>query len=196
MSRIPKDNFPIVIGIAGYKRSGKDTIAGQIGFNLVKFNFFKNSEILIEKFAKGVKQEVCEAFDISLEHLDKRKNESALVRRVIQTVGTEWGREEKGKDVWVNQVEERIKKNPNTKIVFITDLRFISEADWIRNKNGFIVRVERKGQVNTDLHASEVEVDKIPSPDYRITNDGVNLNALAREVKFLTDVIVDTYGLK
>ena len=194
MSRIPKDNFPIVIGISGYKQSGKDTIAGQIAFNILKFNFFKNDEIIFEKFATGLKNEICEAFDITSEHLDKRKLVSPLVRRVLQVVGTEWGREERGKDIWVKQLEERI-LNKKPKLVLITDLRFISEAEWIRSKNGFIVRVERTGQVNTDLHQSEIEVDKIPSPDYRITNDGTNLNALTREVKFLTDTILDTYGL-
>ena len=181
----------IFIGFTGYKQSGKNTVASILAQHIPYFN----DCVKFESFAAGVKDEVCKAFDITRIHLEKIKN-NPIVRKTLQNVGTEWGRDERGKDIWIKQLDERVQKFKHTEksvYVFVTDVRFPDEAEYIRNQKGFIVKVERKGQKNTDEHRSETLIDSIQQ-DYTIYNDGFSLNDLGREVKFLSQIIKEKYG--
>lgn len=62
----------------------------------------------------------------------------------------------------------------------VTDVRFPNEVRLIRERGGQIVRVERPGLPQTDLHISETALDALVA-DYPVLNDGTvsDLHALA-----------------
>lgn len=188
---------PIVIGFTGYKQSGKNTVASSLGllFATTK-SIHPISDIYFEAFAKGVKQRVADAFGIDVKTVEDCK-QHPLVRRVLQYTGTEWGREEDGQDVWVKDLASRVQQLPLKKriVVIITDVRFINEAEWIKKQDGCLVRIEREGLKNNDLHQSEVEIDKIQSPDFRLYNDGKSFVKLNGDVKVLFENIKERYGI-
>ena len=69
----------------------------------------------------------------------------------------------------------------------ITDCRFKNEAEAVKLKGGFIVRVNRPGVNPINNHDSEVELDNYHF-DYVINNDG-SLYDLRNKVKALIDHI-------
>lgn len=177
----------ILIGFTGYKQSGKNTVASTLAM------YLPLNKVIYTAFADGIKKQVCDEFEISLKQLESIKCKP-IVRKVLQFVGTEWGRQEKGESVWINLLDEQLKQQPQDSVVLITDVRFPNEAAWIRSKGGIIVRVERKGQVNNDTHDSEKFIDRI-SADTRVHNSGNSLNDLGREVKWLSVFIKEKYNL-
>jgi len=95
------------------------------------------------------------------------------VRRLLQRLGTEAGREILGESVWISALQTRMASllaTDNVKDFVVTDVRFPNEADWIRDLNGQVWKVLRQG-CNGDRHASERGVGEIDADVY-ITNDG------------------------
>lgn len=162
-----KDNVK-VIGITGFKRSGKDTV-GEYLCN-------KHGYIRLG-FADSLKQ-ACKCIfsltddqlygDTEKEKVDEYWGHSA--RELLQKVGTELFREKLpevcpnvGHNVWIKSVERQMftlyMSNPEKYNKFvITDVRFPNECDFVRNMNGLMLRVNRF-EFNFDdldkLHASE-----------------------------------------
>ena len=62
-------------------------------------------------------------------------------------------------------------------VLFITDVRFINEAEWVTNRGGKVVRVERRQEAydpeeTPDCHSSETAMDDYSNYDYVINNNG------------------------
>lgn len=89
------------------------------------------------------------------------------VRRLLQAIGTEGGRETLDPDLWIKQVRPLLRKGRN---YVITDVRFLNEAEFVRNHGGIVVRVERPGFGPALGHVSDVHNDSLW--DIVIHNDG------------------------
>jgi hypothetical protein len=183
---LPKNYVPNknIIGIAGKKRSGKDSV-GKIliekyGYEKLFFaedvynGVFVLNPIIDYSYTYGDYSEVI-IIPIRLQEVvinhgwEYAKDRYGEVRRFLQTYGTEAGRDVHGQDCWVNITSNKI--DPNKKYV-ITDLRFDNEADMIRKKYGTILQVEREGLISIDTHDSEKGISLF---DYVIKNDGTLL---------------------
>lgn len=92
-------------------------------------------------------------------------------RHAMQTLGTEWGRREIGKNLWADAVSRRIEAAfaDYQKVVF-DDCRFDNEAVMIRNLGGIVVEIVRPG-VGRSEHESERGVST-HLVDRFIRNDG------------------------
>jgi hypothetical protein len=89
------------------------------------------------------------------------------VRRLLQRLGTEAGRDIHGQDCWVNIARRKILATSNN--VVVTDIRFANEAAMIRDLGGVLIRVERPGVGPVNEHVSEV----MPfEADHTLLNDG------------------------
>lgn len=120
-------------------------------------------------------------------------------RIMLQHLGTEWGREVGGEDIWVEHLvstadyvfrgypyerEEGIQLEENTMVppvgVVVSDIRFENEVKRIRELGGRLVRVTRKASdrkansVGILAHASEDEQKAIPDSlfDCILQNNG------------------------
>lgn len=165
----------MIIGLSGYAGSGKDTVAKilsdnhdfkQIAFadKLREFLYAMNP-IVGYNIAPVPLRTVIDLFGWQ----GYKKSEFAeSIRNIIRKAGTEAGRGVLGEDVWVNAVFNSISQNDD---YVISDCRFRNEADAVRSKNGFVVRITRDSVRQDISHSSETSLDGYLF-DYIIENNG------------------------
>lgn len=168
----------MIIGITGLAGHGKDTI-GQIlverhGFTRVAFaDKVREAAVVIDPLVwyKDEKKNVAwRLADLIFVAGWSEAKKSPDVRRLLQRIGTDMGRNLFGADVWINALFATF---DNSKDYVITDVRFPNEADAIRQRGGEMWRVYRPNYDNGvgDSHESEQFAHKIRA-DTVICNDG------------------------
>lgn len=81
-------------------------------------------------------------------------------RHLMQTLGTEWGRQNVREDLWVYLTERAVERAHNMGYdVVIDDLRFPNELGMVRRMGGLAVRVERGSHIVSNGHVSEAQLD-------------------------------------
>lgn len=155
-----------LIALTGYAGSGKSTVAKHLveahGFTLVKFAGPLKS--MMRCLGLG---------DREIEGDLKEKPHPVLCgetpRHAMQTIGTQWGRQLIGPDLWVNvAVESTLAVLSRGGSVVIDDCRFENEAGAIRHHGGEIIQIRRPGVGPVNAHPSE----NLPAnPDFHWLND-------------------------
>lgn len=161
---------PILIGITGRARSGKDTLAAYLA-----------TRYKIERyaFAWPLKAGVRSMFGLDGRHTDGDLKETPLdilggksPRQVMQTLGTEWGREHVAPNIWVDLgLATWARLQAEGKSLAITDVRFENEAEAVRNAGGTIIHVCRDDAEVVNAHSSERGV-ALEGGDITIENNG------------------------
>ena len=159
-----------LIGLTGRKRSGKSTAAEC---------YVDDAHFAEVQIAGPIKNGLELMFGLSPRHFtDPVLKEQPMPgfdvspRVAAQTLGTEWGRELFGEDVWIKLAMIRasglLRRHYNG--VVFSDVRFDNEADMIRKAGGIIIEVLRPGLDDQDAHRSEAGLspDRI---DASIIND-------------------------
>jgi hypothetical protein len=147
----------MLIGLTGKARCGKDTV-GNILTTLHDFERVAFADPLKDavRVMLGMSPTTLEELkDTELDFLD-----GVTPRRILQTLGTEWGRETIHPEIWIRIAREKIQllqATGETNIV-LTDVRFDNEAEMILGEGGVIFRVERPGSPEVEEHASEAGV--------------------------------------
>lgn len=155
----------MIIGIAGKARAGKTTIANYIrdnyGFTTINF-------------ADPIKRGLEAMLDLTPKTLDELKisgdpiipDTNINVRKLLQTLGTEWGREIVDENFWTELAGNEIKKLENQFFpqndIVIGDVRFVSEFKWIQERYGVVIFVNRERKIpflDHENHKSETELD-------------------------------------
>lgn len=155
-----------IIALSGYARSGKDTAAdvlvSEFGFRKVAFAdklrevlYQLNPIIGLEGFTEGEKptyvQQVIEEYGWNGY---KETPYSGEIRRLLQRLGTEAGRQTLWDTIWIDAALAGRKPEEN---IVISDARFFNEFDAVRERGGVIWRIERPGVGPVSDHASETE---------------------------------------
>jgi hypothetical protein len=91
------------------------------------------------------------------------------VRKVLQSLGTEWARTCIHEDVWVRCWEAQASRHDN---VVTDDVRFLNEAHAVKAKGGQMWKVVRQNAVHDGSHISEGGLDDWDGFDAVIQNDG------------------------
>jgi len=140
-----------VIGISGYARSGKDTVAeklAEVGY--VRGSFADAIREALYRLNPTVGEELLKA------KVDRLGWETAKaipeVRELLQRFGTEVGREMFGDNIWIDYLFDSL--SDGSKIV-IPDVRYPNEADAITALGGAVWRVERDGVNAINGHISD-----------------------------------------
>jgi hypothetical protein len=185
----------MIIGISGYARTGKDTIADilteEFGFERLAFAdklrecVYALNPILGESTAhspgiiamKFYLQDVIDEYGWDGV---KSSHWGPEVRRLLQRFGTEVGRNILGENIWVDST---FLVTDVTKDYIITDCRFRNEAMGILRQGGKMWRVNRPGVGPVNDHISEIGLDNFPF-DAVIDNDG-DLTDLRNSVRLL-----------
>jgi hypothetical protein len=107
-------------------------------------------------------------------------------REAMQTLGTEWGRNHVGHELWTKAWLAQVSARPNDLIV-VDDVRFANEFAMIRDLGGVIVDVWRDVGPTDLSHASERDRLSI-SPDCVIVNGGTEAD-LPHEVAFMLKTV-------
>lgn len=161
----------MLIGLTGPAFSGKDTVGWfltlQHGFTAKAFadplrdGLRKMLGLLESDFLPDNKER-------TIDWLGKSP------RELLQSLGTEWGRDLVHRQVWVRRMAMRIQDDLHAdKLIVITDVRFVDEAELIHRFGGHIWQILRPGSETTEHsdHRSEQELVRIV-PDTVILNDG------------------------
>jgi len=94
-------------------------------------------------------------------------------RELLQSLGTEWGRNMVAKDIWTGALRREIEAAPFETII-IDDCRFADEVKMIRDMAGTIIGITRTGIKYTNEHATEKELEGI---DYYVDASNIEIAA-------------------
>lgn len=130
----------MIIGITGYARTGKDTLANGIKMVL------KHNNIACKRlsFAWALKNDLDDFLlkKIGISAFTENLKEKELIRPLLVTYGTDIIRKITP-NYWIERVNEEIVAKHKNKIILVPDVRFENEALWIKESGGKIINVER-----------------------------------------------------
>lgn len=171
----------ITIGLAGYARAGKDTVAKMVTeYEFEQRSFakpLKDALYALNPLVDQVGDVTCRIDDLVDSVGWEQAKSSPEVRSLLQRLGTEAGRNVLGQNIWVDALFNQ----PSNGRIVISDVRFPNEAAAIKLRGGLVWRVERPGYGPVNTHASETAIDDFPY-DGVIVNDG-DLGQLQVRVK-------------
>lgn len=174
-----KTNLPNIIGLSGLKGSGKDACA----------EYFVDKGYVNCKFAAPLKDMLrcllgnCGYTLEQIEEMIEGQSKNVKIpsmgwkttRELMQTLGTEWGRDLICPAIWTNFMVANFRQYEK---VIITDLRFPNEMEIIKSFGGCTVKIIRPNTVSTDSHCSENLLDGFQC-DYEVLN-GSTIRTLQR----------------
>lgn len=175
-----------LVGLAGRARSGKDTVGNALveGYGFRRFAFadkVKQAALALDPLigtftgvpggtirGPAVPHRLSQV--VKSVGMDDAKMTVPEVRRILQYMGTEAGREIHGVNLWTEAIWKDLYGSAQPTV--ITDVRFPNEVDFIRNMGGVVVRLTRESQglATGNTHASEAQVDGL-DVDLEIVND-------------------------
>ena len=173
----------ILIGICGRARSGKDSATDY----LVEDRGFARYS-MADPIRKMLSQ-IGVFYDNDNEKESPHKVLGKSPRQMMQTLGTEWGRECVDKDIWLKLGQEAVSKAELHFYsgVVIPDIRFQNEANWVK-ENGTLIQIVRPDNVEVSPHSSE---NGVQGAEYVVHNNG-SLGDLYRAV----DIIMEKVSAK
>lgn len=136
-------DVPMIIGLTGLARCGKDTFC-KYAKEYLKSNNYKSKRLA---FADELKKDV-DAFlieKLGISAFTEVTEEKEIIRPMLTTWGTEIMR--KKDDLhWVKKVEKIINENQKENIVsIVTDIRFLNEIEYIHKIGGKIIHLTMIG---------------------------------------------------
>jgi hypothetical protein len=190
--------MPALLGIIGKKGAGKSFVS--------KF-LCSNYDCQVVSMSTPIKQIAC-CFGFPPQSVygtqaDKEKiipHTGISGRDFMQKFGTDFGREIFPKlfpkfhlgdsgNIWLqllnNNLTTQMQLYP-TKLYVLDDIRFQDEADYIRKKNGILLKIVRNNTLTNQLddHKSETTIDHIES-DYIIDNSNTKDELKIKIIEFL-----------
>jgi hypothetical protein len=165
-------------------QSGKTTVARHLAFRhgYTPIKFADPIKMMVSTLLDYTSLSYDRIFE-AIEGKDKERQIKELggvtARRMLQTLGVEWGRKCIDENIWARILVDRV-AHDNIKYV-IDDLRFENEAMALRNLVGVkLWRVDRYGIELNHAHPSDGLLDAHPF-DTHINNDG-SLEQLHKQI--------------
>ena len=91
-------------------------------------------------------------------------------RDILITLGTTWGRDCVGENVWSDMLEWQIDSGLNSRIV-ISDMRFENEWAMLETKDSFFIKLCGRGNLPTGASGTEGRLGNY-APDCHVLNSG------------------------
>ena len=175
-----------IIALSGFARSGKDEAAKvlveELGFVRVAFadklrevlyalNPIVSGSLMLPTNDVWVDEQLSKALategNIKVQDVIhsygwdgyKESQFGAEIRRLLQRLGTEAGRQTLWDSIWIDAALTGL---PEDARVVVTDVRFPNEAQAIKDRDGIVWRVERPGVGPANSHPSETSLDDWP----------------------------------
>lgn len=201
---------PSLIGLTGYSRSGKDTVARLLA---------ERFRIARVAFADALKREIAAAWhvDVNLFHDDGLKEQSLhqlALRRCTdvrfcadhwhlatmdalkpRTVMQEWGdwmnRNDPGRYVRILAAEVRELQESDVQAVLVTDVRLQHEYEWLLRNGGALWRITRPDQSQPSGHETEWR-----HRHWLINAEIMNDGSTEQLAKMVTDLLLEQIGAR
>lgn len=175
-----------LIGIMGLARVGKDTATAHLCDTYGMESY---------AFADPIKSMLTGVFGDLFRDGDREAPIDWLgksPRQLMQTLGTEWGREIVHPDLWVLVADQMWKKYQEIGWgagVVLSDVRFRNEAEWVLAQGGLLISLSRDGVAAVATHVSE---QNIP---FDLANVSLENNGTVEELAAAVTATVDArYG--
>lgn len=146
----------MLLAFTGRMGSGKDTCAEHLiqKYGFVRFAFADQLKALAKEIG-----------------WNGEKDEAG--RRLLQQLGN-GARVHLGSEIWIRAMENVISNSGRKHNLVVTDVRYPNEEEWVRQKDGFLIRIERPSVNRNGLehqHVTEKNIDAIEA-DLTLVNDG------------------------
>lgn len=170
---------PIIFAFTGLAGSGKSTAADYLSskHGFVRTRFASPLKAMVRGFLVniGVRHDVIERMiEGDLKEVPANDFGGKTPRYVMQTIGSEWGRDiitpTLWTDAWANHVVRLIKAG-QTRIV-VEDCRFPNEMDAIRAMGGIVVRINANHAGLSKGAAGHASEKQDLAADLTLWNDG------------------------
>ncbi len=170
-----------LIGLGHKKRHGKSTVAEYLAYNYDWGEY---------AFATAVKNTTDSAFKFPAEY---KFNKELLYtplnmsyREALQKVGESF-RASFGEDIWIKNLEIGIQDVRKFYNVVISDVRYLNEAEWVKNQGGILINIVNPRLLSSDKHISEISLDSYKW-DYVILNNGSKRALLHKIDNLVTEI--------
>ena len=186
----------MLIGLCGYAGVGKDTAArvllDELSFQRIAFaNPIKKALLALDPIIPSPEEghymrlsDFCDSHDWS------EVKEYPEVRRLMQIMGTEVGRNLFDPDLWVKLAKRQLESTLSVGDVVVTDVRFPNEARLVRGYGGILVRIERPGFGPVNEHVSDRASERW-AYDHRIDNDSDVATLQSNLRQLVANLLVD-----
>jgi len=177
----------LTIGFAGYAGSGKDTAAKAIcdpRYILEASRDVKAGLLRLDPMIRRIGEPVRLSWLVREYGWDEAKK-NPEVRRLLQTFGTECGRELHGDDCWVSKLRFTLDRwaDEGVPLAVVTGIRFSNEATLCNR----LVWVERPGHGEGSHRSEQLEAIKTMT-DHTLTNDGTEAEGIEKAHDFFSEV--------
>lgn len=188
-----------IIALSGFARSGKDEVSKilveEFGFKKVAFAdklremLYQLNPIVLGWSKNPITNEM-DHYNAGVWHLQdvidqhgwdgyKETPWGYEIRRLLQRLGTEAGRQTLWDSIWIDAALTG--HDEDAKLV-ISDARFINEFDAVTERGGQVWRVDRPGVGPANDHKSETEALEYKGFSFHIQNNGTLEDLKARVV--------------
>jgi hypothetical protein len=169
-------NVPMIIGLTGLARCGKDTFCKYARQYLKSHNYESQRLAFADELKKDIDAFLIEKLGISA--FTEVTEEKEIIRPMLTTWGTEVMRKQDDLH-WVKKVEEVIVENKKNNVVsIVTDIRFPNEIEYIHKIGGSVIHLTMTGNQ--------------PANDYERENDPLlrkNADCLVEWKKYGDDAL-------
>ena len=156
--------LPQFVGLSGYARSGKDTVAAflvaEYGYRQIAF------ADRLKNFTLALFPSIAEAVNDAGGDWEKAK-EDPEVRRGLQDVGVA-ARDHIGPDVWVGAALGQVGRGER---IVVSDMRFLNEVDALAARGATLFRIKRPSTQPINNHVSETALDNYGGFHAVLVND-------------------------
>lgn len=171
--------LPRLIGLHGLAGAGKDTVADYL---------VRQHRFVKRPLAAPIKAALNTMFGWLPEDWEDREWKEARApelgnrspRYLAQTLGTEWGRDLVVDDLWLRLMEREwnhvLAMSSDVGMV-VPDVRFVNEAERIRQLGGMVVRIVRPNGPKVEAHSSEAGLPD-SAVDMTVLNDSTPIMLL------------------
>jgi len=168
----------MLIGVTAPAKGGKDFVSDYLVDNMpgyVKHSYATPIKIML---AEGLGLTHFQLYGDGKQDNDPRYDKSC--RELMQTLGTDWGRNMIGLDIWVNALRHFLTVQKIDDAV-IADVRFENEAAFVRER-GLLIHITGRGGIPGN-HESEAGVE-VKDGDIVVKNTvGGSTDGLYRQLR-------------
>lgn len=161
-----------IIGLTGFARAGKDTF--QIRSKLLLSGIDKNFVCHRYAFADALKDE-CDEFlikNMGISAFSECTSEKNIIRPFLVTYGTHL-RRKLDSECWIKKIRPLIDEikpiSGKLDFIFITDVRFKNEAEWVKSTGGYIINISREGYGPANIEEEEQSSLIAPLVDHNVS---------------------------
>jgi len=168
-----------VIGLVGVSGSGKSVVARHLQDSNSHPRVYRArlaGPIKTMLRAMGLSRDDVDGLNKELVHPLLQGNSP---RYAMQTLGTEWGRDTIGKNIWIDILFHSLENGRSVDVAIIDDVRFPNEILAIKDRGGVIWRIDRPNNEKNMLdliegvHESEFYADKFKANTTLVNNKGL-----------------------